>query len=123
LRRKAHRARPQDVDDVLVDVERGQRDHAGVGPGGDLPGRLDAVHAGHPQVHQDHLGRRRRWRRGRLAAVGGLTHDLHPAELEDHPQAVTDEVLVVDEEHPRHAWAPSGICTRRLNRPSATWAA
>src|ERR1017187_231616 len=43
---------------VLVQVERGQHQDAGAGGfrcGGDLPGGLDAVHAGHPDVHQDHV--------------------------------------------------------------------
>ena len=42
----------------------------------DLPGRLDAVHLGHPDVHQDDVGGELVDQPHRLDAVAGGAHDL-----------------------------------------------
>jgi hypothetical protein len=48
---------PQRAVDVVVLVERGEHEHPGVRTGGgDQPGCLDAVHARHADVHDDHVG-------------------------------------------------------------------
>ena len=49
---------PQRVVDVLVQVEGGQDEdpRAARAGAGELPGGLDAVHAGHAHVHQDDVG-------------------------------------------------------------------
>src|SRR6266699_2187231 len=59
LEQEAAGARAQRGEDILVKVEGGQDQHAhgrGVRGGGDLPGRLDSVHARHLDIHQDEVG-------------------------------------------------------------------
>ena len=53
-------------------------------------------------------GRELRRRGDRLRAVGGLADHLDPAELEDHPQAVPHQVLVVDDAARGSSAAPAG---------------
>ncbi len=58
LDQEARGARPQRLEDVLVQLEGGQDDHPGTGQRGlrgDAPGGLQAVHPGHPDVHQHHV--------------------------------------------------------------------
>ena len=50
----------------------------------------------------------------------GLADDLDAAELEDHPQPLAHQVLVVDDQHPGHRRPPVGIRTRRRSRRRAT---
>ena len=48
---------PQRAVDVVILVERGEHEHLGVRTGGvDQLGCLDAVHARHADVHDDHVG-------------------------------------------------------------------
>ena len=56
LEQVAHRAGPDHVSDVLVGVERRQRQHPRRRRRGDPPGCLDAVHHRHAQVHEHDVG-------------------------------------------------------------------
>jgi hypothetical protein len=77
LEEEAAGAGPEGRVDVLVEVEGGQDEDVGRGPGGDDPaGGFDAVHVRHPHVHQDHVGLERPSRRQRSDAVAGFTDDL-----------------------------------------------
>jgi hypothetical protein len=104
--------------DVLVHVERGQDDdlaRQGVGPADDLPGRREAVHRRHPDVHQDDVG----------PQPAGLRHRVHPVDrrpddreigfgVQDQPQAGAHQLLVVDDQDAdRHAAAPSTVSRAR----------
>ena len=58
LEQEAFRAGPEGVVDVIVEVESGEDDDAGIGGGRfgpDEAGGLDAVEAGHADVHEDHV--------------------------------------------------------------------
>ena len=73
------------------------------------PGRLDAVHPGHPQVHQDHVGRVLRGGSHRRRPVPGLGDDVDAGELQDETQPLAHQGLVVGDEHSRHRAAPVGV--------------
>ena len=76
----------------------------GSGHHSDLPRRLDPVHARHPHVHQDDVGPQLASRRDRLDAVAGLADDLEPGVgAQNHPEAGTNEPLVVGEENANHS--------------------
>ena len=67
------------------------------GPG-DLPGRLDAVHPRHADVHQHHVGLQRPHLVEGLQAVPGLADDREVLlGLQDHPEAGAQQRLVVDQ--------------------------
>jgi hypothetical protein len=92
---------PQCLDHVLVEIEGGQHQHLrrAVPPGsGDLPGRLHTVHPRHADVHQDHVGLQGPHLVERLEAVSGLADDREVLlGLQDHPEAGTQQGLVVDQ--------------------------
>ena len=68
----------------------------------DATGRLDAVHARHPHVHQHDVGFERRRLPDGLGAVARLTDDGHVVlRLQHHPKAQPQQRLVVDEQHSR----------------------
>ena len=53
----------------------------------DLPGRLDAVHLRHPDVHEHHVGLELVDQPHRLQPVGGRADDLHALlGVDDHPR-------------------------------------
>ena len=88
---------------VLVEVEGGDHDDRqrvdDVGSG-ELAGGLDAVHPGHADVEQAHVGPLLASEHDGFPAVGGPTDDLDAGlGVEDHPQACPDDVLVVGDEH------------------------
>ena len=61
LEQEAARTGAERVVDVLVEVEGRQHEDArpvrrGLRHARELPGGLDPVHAGHADVHQDHVG-------------------------------------------------------------------
>jgi ABC-type branched-subunit amino acid transport system ATPase component len=88
------------VVDVLVQVEGGQHQNPRPEPGLDKPGGgLDAVHAGHADVHQDHVRIQAARLVQCLAAVGGLPgHGQVRLGFQQHPQALADEILVVGDQ-------------------------
>jgi hypothetical protein len=101
----------QRVVHVLVDVERGQHQHARPGLGADARGGADAVEPGHADIHQDHIRAQRQGRADGLFAVAGLPDHGHVGlGVQDHAEAVAHERLVVDDEHAdrvSHAPAPA----------------
>jgi hypothetical protein len=52
LQQESGGAGAQRVEDVFVDVEGGEHHHLGQAERDDPPGRLEAVHPGHPDVHE-----------------------------------------------------------------------
>ena len=84
------------VEDVVVLV--GDRQHEDAGErreADDLPNRLDPAHAGHVQVHHDHLGRELAHQSDRVRSRPGLADDLYAALLEQVPQPGAEQVVVV----------------------------
>ena len=119
LEQEAAGACAQRVVHQLVLVEGGQDQDPCVDGAGrvvdDPPGRLHAVHAGHPDVHQHHVGRRTAAEVQGLATVAGLADDLdlrRGAEQHDEPGA--HQLLVVDDRYPDHdrSSARAGRCAR-----------
>jgi hypothetical protein len=90
LEQEAARAGAQGGERVLVQVERGEDEHPGPGAGGDdALGGLDAVRAGHPDVHQHDVG----------VQGGDLAQGLGPvARLADDGEVV----LVVEHQAEAH---------------------
>ena len=87
---------------------------------GQLAGGGDPVEPRHADVHQHHVRAQPARLADRLAAVGGLPEHLDPlAPLEDRAQADADEVLVVGDQHRRHAAPSSGSRARTTNSPPA----
>ena len=78
----------------------GEDQDLGVGDAAhDLLGRLDPVHAGHPQVHHDHVGAAALGERDGGLAVGGLADDADVGRAEERkPKALADDLVVVGEE-------------------------
>ena len=65
----------------------------------DLARRRDAVHDRHEHVHQHHVGVERVALANGIGAVLGLAHHLELwVEAEEHPQALTHDAVVVDDE-------------------------
>ena len=93
----------QCLDDVLVVVEGGEDEHVDareVGVGGDLAGRAQPVDAGHPDVHQHHVGVGLAGQVDRGGSVGGLTdHDHAGLGVDEYPEAAPHECFVVGDEH------------------------
>ena len=106
--------------DVLVEVERREDHDPGVGSAGDdSPCRLDAVDVGHADVHQDDVRPERARELNGLRAVLGLTHHLDPLpRVQDHPEAATDERLVVGEDDAdAHVRSPSNGRVAKTRKP------
>jgi hypothetical protein len=80
---------------VVVGVCR-QRHDVDAGLVAEATGCLDAVAAGHAQVHQDHVRALLARQCQRLLTVGGRAHHLHPLQqVEQQHQPVSDYALVV----------------------------
>ena len=92
-------AGPERLDDVLVETERRQDQDP---RSGQLPGRLDPVHAGHPDVHQHDIGQVAPRLLDRLLAGAGLGDDLDVAgALEQRFEPGAQQRLVVGDDHPQ----------------------
>ncbi|MDP9679503.1 hypothetical protein J2S47_000005 [Streptomyces griseoviridis] len=73
---EAGRAGSQGLVGVLVEVEGGQdQDPRATAGLGDAAGGLDAVDAGHPDVHQDDVGAQSRGQANGLLPLGGFADD------------------------------------------------
>ena len=108
LEQEAAGAGAQRLDDVLVEAEGGEDEDALTRQ---AAGRLDAVHARHPDVHQHDVGAVRLGRRDRLLAGGGLGHHLDRAgRLEHGLEAGAHHRLVVGDDDPQ----PAGRQARQL---------
>ena len=109
LEQEPARTRVECLVDVLVHVEGREHDdaRAALRVGHDPPGRLDAVDARHPHVHEDHVRSGVPHQGDRVLAVGGLADDREVRlDLEDHPEAGAHQRLVVDHRHPDGALCP-----------------
>ena len=110
LEHEAARPGAQRGVDVLLEIERGEHQH----PGGlwhrrDRRGCLDAVDAGHPHVHQHHVGPAPLGQLDGLAAVGGIADHVElGVALDDHPETGTNHGLVIDEHHADHRARSAG---------------
>ena len=95
--------------DVLVEVEGREHEDSGpAAPAYELRGRLDPVNYRHPHIHE-HDVRIDTSRRGkRLAAVADLPrHAEIRLGLEQHPKALSDQVLIVGDQDADHVYPPS----------------
>ena len=90
------------LEDVLVLLVPGEDDHRGLRQEvPDLPRSAYAVHLGHRDVHQDHVGLFLAAQRDGLLAVVGHAHHLHAGQhVDEAGEALGEEPLVV---HDRHA--------------------
>ena len=126
LEQESARARPQGLEDVLVQPEiREDHDAHIVEPlvGDDLPGGFQPVQDGHLDVHQRDvrvvLGRQR----DRLPPVSGLGDDLDVVfRLEQRADAAADQHLIVGQQDPdqasgRQCWARAGSSARTWKPP------
>ena len=80
-----------------------------------LAGGLDAVAAGHPQVHQHHVGVKRTRHGDGLGPVRGFTHHLDVGEEpEHHGQSLADDPLIIgDQNTDRLAHTGTSSSTRK----------
>ena len=101
LEQKAARPGPQRGQHVLVEVEGRQHDHARRRVELHQPARgLDAVHAGHADVHQADVGRHTPRQPHGVLAVRRLPDDLKILlGLEDEAKSGAHEGLIVGDEH------------------------
>ena len=75
----------------------------------DAAGGLDAVHLGHRDVHQDHVGLELAGQPHRLVAVGRLADDVEALFARATPQALAQHAVVVGQhEADRHGRASVG---------------
>ena len=75
---------------------------------------LDAITAGHPQIHEDDVGEQVSGHGDRLVAISGGAHDLDVRQqAQHHRQSFTDHPLVVSDEN-THRLAHAG--TRNSTR-------
>src|ERR687897_349297 len=99
----------------------GDREHHDASQGreaGDLARRLDAVHPGHVQIHNDDVGREFEDEAQRRRAVGGFGDDLDALFLQKVAQTGPKEVVVVHEHHPEQIGREGLGWTCRLSRHS-----
>ena len=89
---------------VLVGVEGGEDQHPYAGRGrvpGEAPGRRDAVEAGHPDVHQHHVGPRGACHVDGRQSVLGLAHHLEVGVgAQECDEAASDQGLVLGDGDP-----------------------
>lgn len=95
-------ARAQGRDDGALLGEAGDDEHArGVGQFAELAQRLDTVHAGHLDVHEDDVRLQLLGLRDTFGAVRRLSHDLYVVlHLQERTQTAADDLVVVDQQHP-----------------------
>ncbi len=126
--------------DVLVDVSPGagaqggdhgallgeagdDQDAGGVGQFPQAAQGLDAVHAGHLDVHQDDVGLELLGAGHALGAVAGLADHLDVVlDLQEGAQAAADHLVVVDEEDPDDLGVPFlALGVSHRVPPSRSW--
>ena len=94
---------------VLVQVEGGQDEDAYIGAsvvGQDAAGRVEAVHDGHPDVHQDDVGLGADDEVDGRCSVGGAADDVEVGcSVEQHLESCADQGLVVDDRDANHCAA------------------
>ena len=112
----AHRAHDRVAVGVLQDIAGGardehltdrpllfhaaERDDADAGTCGLQPaGRLDPVHLGHADIHQDDVGHQPNGHLDRLGAGAGLADHLEVLARQQEYQGLSEPIVVVDDEH------------------------
>ena len=89
---------------VLLVLADGEHHDRRLRPGrGDRPGRLDAGHPRHPDVHQDEVGLEPGDQLDGLAAVRGVTDHVMAPGLEQRRDPVTEQGVVVGQHDPHQA--------------------
>src|ERR671919_1010542 len=124
LEQEASGARSQRAEDVFVEVECREHEHSGRRldcAARQLRCRLDSIHVGHADVHQDDVGSQLAHAVDRLPAVGSLADDLEPGlRVEEQSEAGAHELLVVDDQHAdAHASPPTGSRAATRKPPPA----
>ncbi len=71
-----------------------------------MPGRVDAAHSRHVQVHHDDVGRDLAHDPDGFRTARGLADDLDALLLEQVAQARAEQVVVVDDEHSERITLP-----------------
>ena len=106
--------------DVLVEIEGRHDQHThGVVTGEHSPGRLEAVEARHPNVHQHHVRLLGIDELQRFEPVGGLADDDDVGlRGQDRLKSGANDGLVVDDRDPDHDTAPVGIRASSRNPPA-----
>jgi len=109
----AARARPDSVEHVLFLAKHGEGDDAGRrGRLHDLADGFDAIHAGHDDVHQDHIGLHCARQAHRLSAVPGFGHHAETARsLAELAQALPHQCMVIGDQNPNR-WHKQPRCSR-----------
>jgi hypothetical protein len=121
LEQESARSGAQRRVDVFVEIEGGE-DEDPDGGGGQPAGRLDSVHAGHPDVHEHHVGLGAAGHLDGLLPGAGLTDDGESGCRGKNPaQSGPDQRLVVGDEHAYGHRVPScrGMRAVTRNPPSA----
>src|SRR5262249_9004742 len=112
LAEEAARAGPQRLEDVLVDLERGEDEDVYAGEvliGGDESRRGEPVEVGHPDVHQYDVGARLPGKLHRLPAGGRLADHLEiGCRVDEYRETLAYQRLVVGEEYPDGHAVPPG---------------
>jgi hypothetical protein len=117
----------QGVDDELERREHDDLDVAKVVGRGDVPGGLDAVDLGHPDIHQDNVSPFAAGQRDRVAPVGCLARNVHVGDgVDEQPEGGAQQRLVVGKQDTdRHdvtglsLWWGSRIAVAGSARPVA----
>jgi len=109
-------------DHPVLLAKAGQDDDARMGAAFDDPGSgLDAIHPGHDQVQQDHVGLEAASKVYRLDAVRGFSHDFDgqrrriALQLQKGSQPLSHHGVVIDDQHPDGTSRISGIHRRTEN--------
>lgn len=95
-------ARPHGGVEAAVVVAHGEHEHrTGEAVTQDAAGGLDAVDAGHLQIHQHDIGMERCGRGDHLVSVGCLADEVEPAGVGDETaQTIAEERMVIGDEDP-----------------------
>src|SRR5437588_1095903 len=119
LQQEPRRAGPERVDDVLVEVECREHQHANpVSALDDAPSGVDPVQPGHADVHQHDVRSRFAGTLDGLVSVARLPDHLEVRlGVEDQPETGSHERLVVGEQNADHA--PTGKRARTSKPPPA----
>src|SRR5699024_5529 len=121
------RSETDTLENVLFLVEGREDDHArGLesGVGADATSGVDAVGAGHTDVHEHHIWFVLPCLGYRFFSGGGLGNDLDGrVRPEQGTQSSTYKVLVVGDQYPNHVDSSQGILARTAKPPSSDCAA
>lgn len=107
-------------EDVLVQIEGGQHQHADLGSLREQPaGGLDAVQPRHPDIHEHDVRSGLERLLDTLYAIAGLSDDDETGSFQDHREADPHQFLIVGYDNTRHA-ATMGRVARTM-KPRPAW--